>query len=72
MKRALIAAALLTMLATTMLPGGKSNIVRHYYEDDTYKEFWASEGNCRHHLSAHPRDVVLKPGIMVNDASACN
>lgn len=58
MKRAFVAAGLLVLLASMVIAGGRGNVVRHYYDDGTYKEFLASQGNCRHHLSAHPLDTL--------------
>jgi hypothetical protein len=60
-----------------MIGRGRVNVVRHYYKNGShkagsYKEFLASRGSCRHHLTAHPNDVVAKPWGWVNDPAACN
>ena len=72
MKRALIIAGFLALLASAVVARGRSNVVRHYYDDGSYKEFLASQGSCRHHLSAHPLDLVAKPSGWEHDPAACN
>jgi len=58
MKRALIAAVLLIALAILLIARGRSNAVYHY-DDGSYKYIYASEGSCRHHMSAHPLDKLV-------------
>jgi hypothetical protein len=57
MKRALTAAVLLIALAILLIAGGKANYVTHR-DDRGEKAIYASEGSCRHHMSAHPSDTL--------------
>lgn len=56
------------------LKAGRNNIVRHFYDDGSFKESLMSAGACRHHLSAHVDDVVaipVPPGWS-HDPADCN
>ncbi|MCE5309419.1 MAG: hypothetical protein LLG20_17395 [Acidobacteriales bacterium] len=72
MKRVLALAILLLLPAATGISRGRGNYVHHVYEDGSVKVFLASEGSCRHHLTAHPLDVVMGADGGVHDAAACN
>ncbi len=74
MRRALVAAGFLIVLASMVTAGGRGNVVRHYYDDGTFKEILASQGSCRHHLSAHPLDTLATTNGYVQGLgpSACN
>ena len=72
MKKVFLIAGVAALLAVTMVAGGRANNVRHFYDDGSYKEFLSSEGNCRHHLTAHPLDLVATAGGWIHDAAFCN
>lgn len=72
MKRALIIAGFLALPVATTMARGRSNVVIHYYDDGSSKQFLASGGACRHRLSAHPTDIVATPSGWSSDPAACN
>jgi hypothetical protein len=73
MLRSLIAVISLVALALALHAGGRANYVYHQNADGSIKVIYASEGSCRHHLTAHPNDTLATAnGIYVHDPAACN
>lgn len=72
MLRTIVAVVFLTLLAVILQAGGRGNVVHHYYADGTYKVILASQGSCRHHLTAHPLDVVTTVSGFSYDPQDCN
>lgn len=74
MNKAFLVVLVLFAAAPMSVKAGRSNRVRHYYDADTFKESLMSAGACRHHLSAHPGDLVAitEPPFWSPNPDDCN
>jgi hypothetical protein len=72
-KKILLAAISITLLASFVASAGRANYVTHVDTDGiTTKEILASQGSCVHHLTAHPLDTVATVTGASSDAANCN
>ena len=73
MKRALILAGFMAVLAGGA-GAGRANYVWHLEDDGSYDILYTSGGSCRHHMKAHPGDLLAKPGGLEQDPTGegCN
>lgn len=73
MKRIIFAAVVLLCAAAASLIGARGNMVTHYDKNGDPDVILSSAGNCRHHLTAHPRDTVATgAGVQSPDPNDCN
>jgi YD repeat-containing protein len=72
-KKILLAAISITLLASLVASAGRGNLVTHVDTDGvTTKVIWASQGSCVHHLTAHPLDTVATVAGASFDPTNCN
>jgi hypothetical protein len=73
MKKPLIAAGLLLLGLAGYAVAGRANFVWHLdKKSGVHVEILTSAGACRHHLSAHPEDYLMRFDGPSHDPADCN